>query len=159
MKTVVVFYSLNGNCALVAEELKNQLNADLIRLHLINERKRSFIGSLIWGCGMVMLGRKPKLQPFTFDASAYDLIILGAPVWADSPAPPVKTFISQTNITGKKIALFVCHAGGKGASQKKLKALLAGNEIVAEADFKDPAKNSCEETKREIVEWAKGIVI
>ncbi|MDR2964922.1 MAG: flavodoxin [Treponema sp.] len=156
MKTAVVFYSLDGNCSLVAEEIKSHLKADLLRLRLTKEKKRGFVGSLFWGVGMVLFNKKPKLASYEFNASNYDLIILGAPVWADSPAPPINTFISQANITGKKIALFVCHAGGRGQSLEKFKTLLAGNEIIAEADYKDAVKN-IEEAKQKIADFAKSL--
>jgi flavodoxin len=156
MKTAVVFYSLDGNCALVAEEIKTQLKADLLQIYAKDDRKRSKFGKLMWGCSMVFTGKKPHLRPYTFSASSYDLIVLGAPVWAGSVAPPLQTFITESGITGKKIALFVCHGGGKGESQKKFKALLAGNNVVGEIDFVTPSKGKIEEVKQKIADWVKG---
>jgi flavodoxin len=157
MKTAVVFYSLDGHCLLAAEEIRAQLNTDLIPLYTKDEKKRSKFGKFFWGGGMVFRRIKPPLKPYSFDASAYDLIIIGAPVWAGSPAPPVETFISEANLKGKKIALFVCHAGGKGNALEKFKALLGGNEIAAEADFVESAKNNTENFKQRVSEWAKGL--
>jgi flavodoxin len=156
MKTAIVFYSLDGNCALVAQEIKTQMNADLIRLYTIDEKKRGTFGKMMWGGGMVFRHIKPPLKPYSFDASAYDLIILGAPVWAGSPAPPVMTFLSEAGIKNKKIALFVCHGGGKGKSLVKFKALLEGNEIAGEADFLVPTKGG-ENVKKQIADWAKNL--
>ena len=155
MKTAVVFYSLDGNCALVAQEIKAQLNADLISLYTKDEKKRSKIGKLFWGGGMVFGRKKPPLKPYAFDPAGYDLIVLGVPVWAGSPAPPIETFLRETGVKGKKVALFVCHGGGKGKSLEKFKALLAGNEITAEADFLEPAGKNGE--KQKIADWVKGI--
>jgi len=155
MKTAVIFYSLDGNCALVAEEIKAQMNADLIRLQTKDDKKRSFIGKMFWGGSMVFSHKKPPLKPYTFNASAYDLIILGTPVWAGTPAPPIETFISEIEIKGKKIALFVCHGGGAGKSLEKFKALLDGNEVIAETDFKYPIKDSRENIKQKIADWVK----
>jgi len=157
MKTAVVYYSLDGNCALVAEEIKSKLNADLLRLYTKNEKKRGFAGNLFWGCTMVFFRKKPSLKPYIFNSSDYDLIILGAPVWAGTVAPPVNTFISETGISGKKTALFVCHAGGKGDSMEKFKALLAGNEIISETDFKDPVKGNTEDIKKQVENWVNGL--
>jgi len=53
-----------------------------------------------------------------------------------------------------KTALFVCHGGGKKKSLDIFKALLPGNEIIAEADFIYPLKNSGE-VKRQIIDWVK----
>jgi flavodoxin len=157
MKTAVVFYSLDGNCAFVAEQLKAKLNADLIRIQTKDDKKRGKVGKMLWGVDMVFGRKKPPLKPYTFDPAAYDLIIIGAPVWAGSPAPPLKTFLSQTKINGKKVALFVCHAGGKGDALEKFKALLPGNDIVAGADFTNPAKGDKEKVKQQIADWVKGI--
>ena len=156
MKTAVVFYSLDGNCASVAEEIKTQMNADMIRLYTIDEKKRSTFGKMLWGGGMVFRHIKPPLKPYSFNASAYDLIIIGAPVWAGSPAPPVNTFLSEAGIKNKKIALFVCHGGGKGKSLVRFKALLEGNEIAAEADFFMPRKGG-EKVKTQIADWVKSL--
>ncbi|GBU29603.1 hypothetical protein R84B8_03176 [Treponema sp. R8-4-B8] len=155
MKTAIIYYSLNGNCAFVAEEIKNNLNADVIQLHVRSEKKRWGPFNFLWCCGLMFSHNNPPLKPYTFDPSAYDLIILGVPVWASSPAAPIKTFITQTGITGKKIALFVCHAGGKGDSLEKFKALLPNNEIVEEADFISPAKTKSDKIKKQIAYWAK----
>jgi flavodoxin len=156
MKTAVVFYSLDGNCALVAEEIKTQLNAELLQIYTRDDKKRGKIGKMLWGCGMVFSKKKPHLKPYTFNASSYDLIVLGAPVWAGSLAPPLQTFITESGITGKKIALFVCHGGGKGESQKKFKALLGGNNVVGEADFVTPSKDKIEEVRQKVADWVKG---
>jgi flavodoxin len=155
MKIAVIFYSLQGNCALVAEEIKAQLNADLFKVQLVDERKRGKMGLLFWGCGMVFSRKKPPIKPLQFDPSVYDLIIIGAPVWAYSVAPPLQTFILQAGINGKKIALFICHGGGKGKSLEKLKALLPGNDIITEVDYKDPAKDNIENVKQKITDWVK----
>jgi flavodoxin len=153
MKTAVVYYSFDGNCAFVAEEIKTQLNADLIRLQTKDDKKRGKIGKMIWGCSMVFSRKKPPLKPYSFDSSKYDLIILGVPVWAGSPAPPIKTFLGETNLSGKQIALFVCHAGGKGKSLVTFKTLQTGS-IISEIDFKEPAKNA-EDSKKHIANWVK----
>jgi len=155
MKTAVVFFSLKGNSSFVAEEIKNKLNADLIQLHVKDEKKRWGLFEFLWCCGLMSSGKKTPLKPYTFDPSSYDLIIIGTPVWASSPATPIKTFISEAGITGKKVALFVCHAGGKGNALEKFKALLPNNEIVGEMDFVNPAKNDGEKIKKLIDHWIK----
>ena len=145
---------MDGNCSFIAEQLKTLLDADIIRLELQKEKQRSFMGKMFWGGGMVSFGIKPALKPYTFNPSAYDLIVIGAPVWAWSPAPPLRTFLKKTSVTGKKIALFICHGGGPKKAMDKFRAFLAGNDICAEIDFKN-AGNAPEETKQKIAAWVK----
>jgi len=156
MKTAVIYYSLGGSCAYIAEKINACKSAELIRLHVKNEKKRGKAAAFLWAIG-VMFSKKPKLLPYTFDSSAYDLIIIGAPVWAGSPASPVKAFLSQTGIKGKKTAIYVCHAGGKGNSLEELKTLLADNEIIVETDFINP-NNESEESKRQVEDWINKLI-
>jgi len=153
MKTALIIYSLDGNCVYAAEKIKSSLNADLIRIQTKDEKKRGKIAKFFWAGGMMFSKKNPPIKDYQFDPSVYDLIILGAPVWAGSPAAPIKTFLSQTPVTGKKTAVFVCHAGGKRDSLEILKSYLTGNNIIGEADFLSPAKNS-EEMNKKITDWA-----
>jgi len=157
MKTAIIYYSLDGNCSFVAEEIKNNLNADIIQLHVRSEKKRLGLFKFFWCCKLIFSHNGPPLKPYTFDPSAYNLIIIGAPVWAASPAAPIKTFIANAGIIGKKIALFVCHAGGKEDALEKFKAMLPNNEIISEADFVSPAKTKSEKIKEQIANWVESI--
>ncbi|MDR2922559.1 MAG: flavodoxin [Treponema sp.] len=156
MKTAIVYYSLNGNCAIIAEELKARLGADLLRLHTEKEKPRRGPAGFLWAIGVMLGVIKAPLKPYTFDPALYDLIIIGAPVWGGSPARPIQDFLAKAGITGKKTALFVCHAGGEGNALEQFKALLSGNEVTAEKSFVDPVKNS-ENAKQQAADWVNGL--
>ena len=157
MKTAVVYYSYDGNCALVAEQIKAQIDADILRLVPVNEKRRSGFFAIFCGVLQVFMGKKPDLKPYSFDPEAYEIIILGTPVWAGRPTPAMHSFLSKTKISGKKLALFICHRGGKGDAMNKFKALLDNNTIVSEIDFFEPARKNPEEQKQQIKDWAKNI--
>jgi flavodoxin len=156
MKTAVVYYSLNGNCAYIAEKIKSGLDADLLRLHTENEKPRPGFIKFLWGIGVMLGINKAPLKPYVFDPAAYDLIIIGAPVWGGSPARPIRAFLAETGITGKKIALFICHAGGDGKALEQFKALLPGNDIAAGTSFNNPVKN-IENAKQQAADWVKSL--
>ena len=155
MKVAVIYYSCEGNCVLVADNMKTVFNADTFRIMTMDAKKRYGAGLMIWGCLQVFMKKKPALAPLPVDINAYDLIILGTPVWAGSPAPAMVSFLENAKISGKKIALFCCHGGGPGAIFAKLRDLLQGNTIVGEISFKYPAKNESTDLKQRIKEWAK----
>jgi flavodoxin len=154
MKAAVVFYSLDGNCTFVARQIGSLLKADIVQIKTQDEKKRSGFIKIMWGVTQVMFNKKPALKPYEFDAAVYDLIVLGTPVWAGSPSPAIKCFLSQMPISGKKIALFACHAGGQGKVMQKLKAVLKDNTIVSEKDIFKAVENA-EETQRQIEDWVK----
>jgi len=155
MKTAVIYYSYNGTSAHVAEIIKAELNADIFRIETLDSKKRKGFSLILWGGGQVVRGKKPPLKPLSVNINAYDLVILGTPVWAGSPAPAIVSFLSMNSIAGKKIALFCCHGGGMGEALNKLKALLGGNTLIGEIDFKNVAKTDRAELKQKISEWVK----
>ena len=155
MKTAVIYYSFEGNCALVAQSIKDALNADIFEIKTTDRKKRTGLAKYLWGGFQTITRKKPELEPLSIDINTYDLIVLGTPVWAASPAPAMFSFLSKTKITGKKIALFCCHAGGKGKVFDKFKTLLPGNTIAGEIDFENAAGEESAALKQKIGEWVK----
>lgn len=45
----------------------------------------------------------PKIQPLNIDLTEYDTVILGAPVWWYAFAPAMKTFLHDTDLSGKTV--------------------------------------------------------
>jgi flavodoxin len=142
---------------MVAGKLKELLNADVLELKTADTKKRKGLAKYVWGGGQVFSHKKPELQPFTFNPADYDLIILGAPVWAGSPAPAIDSFLTQTKISGKKIALFVCHGGGGKKALGKFKTLVSGNEVIAQIDFNNPSKVNEGEFIPTLNNWIKAL--
>ena len=153
MKTLVIYYSYEGNSAVVAEELKKAASADALELKTEDEKVRTGFAKYAWGGKQVFTHASPKLKPYTVTIEDYDRIIIGAPVWAGTPAPALQSFLKATKISGKKIGLFLCHAGGKGKAMDKFKALLPGNTIAGEIDFVNPTKLDRAAVSLRIADW------
>lgn len=153
MRSIVIYYSLEGNTRTVAETLASQLSADLLELKpkkVIDCRKPS---KYLWGSRQVIMKTKPILEPYTFDVKHYDLLALGSPVWALSYAPPLRTFLSENDIKGKTIILFLTHEGAAGRTLKKLKEVLSDNRIISSKDFNRTHKNY----SKDMNEWIQYI--
>ena len=165
MKTAIIYYSYEGSCALVAKTIKDTIEAQegrgsppgLFEIKTVDNKKRTGFAKYFWGGSQVVFHKKPALQPLSVDMNAYDLVVLGTPVWAGSPAPALVSFLDNVKINGKRIALFCSHRGGKGKALDKLKALLPGNTIVSEIDFVYAARMDPSELKQKIGEWVKTI--
>jgi flavodoxin len=155
VKTLIIYYSYEGNCALAAETLKKLLNADVLEIKTADEKKRGGLAKYFWGGRQVFSHSKPELKPYAFDAGLWDLIVLGTPVWAGSPAPAMVSFLNKTKISGKRIALFVCHAGGMGKALEKFENLLPLNTIAGKIGMVNPLKQDKQELKVKLEAWVK----
>jgi len=141
MKSVIVYYSMSGNVCMVAEEVAKHLGADLLEIKPVKAYPDKGIIKFLWGGKCAVMGETPKLEPYTFDAEGYDTIIFGTPVWASNITPPLRSFIKENAdaLNGKRVAAFVCYAGG-GADKAigKLKALLGVATLAGELILVDP---------------------
>ena len=157
MKALTVFYSLDGNTRHVAEAVARELKADLLDLKPVADIPSSGPLKILKGGYQVMAKKKPELQPMAYAPSEYDLILIGSPVWAGCYAPALRTFLAGVEWTGKTVALFLTHAGGKGDAMAKLREALSGAAVVGEIDFVSPLKKDPAAAAKRAAEWAREI--
>jgi len=156
MKTLVAYYSLDGNTAFIAQIIAEKLGAELVRLEPVKPYptkgfKKFFIGGMSAVCKAA-----PKLKNDNINTAAYDNIVLGSPVWAGTFAPPLNTLLKKQSIKGKKLAFFLCSGSGDAAKcLASLKTALEGNTYVGEIDFAEPLKNGKEEAGHKAAVWAE----
>jgi len=78
------------------------------------------------------LQRATPIEPPRADLAAYDLVIVGTPIWAFTMASPVRTFLEGAAGQLRAVAFF-CTEGGSG-HERAFRAMekLAGRKPVAE---------------------------
>ncbi len=113
MKTLVVYYSYTQKTAWVAKAIAAELKADI---RPIEDLKRpSMFRAFVAGGFAAMKGKTWDLKPMDLNLKDYDMIYVGSPVWANAPAPPLNTFLENTEFSGKKVAVFVTMGGSDGS--------------------------------------------
>jgi len=158
MKKIVIFYSFEGNTKIIAENIAQKIEADLLEIKPKKEIKSKGFMKFVWGGKAAIMKTKPELLPLTKDITEYDMIFIGTPVWAWTYASPLTTFFSAHLLSNKKIGLFCCHGGGKGKIFDKMKQALENNEILGEIDFQDPLKKETQKNIQKAKDWAENII-
>jgi flavodoxin len=141
MKTLVIYYSFEGNTRFIAEAIAHELQADLLELKVKNDIKTKSFLKFLWGGKQVLQKKTPELLPYEKNPADYDLIYIGTPVWAFTFAPAIRTLLKDVKFENRKIALFCSHEGGPANTFVEMKSLLEGNDIISENDFADVLKN------------------
>ncbi len=139
MKSLIVFYSLTGNCKKKAEELKGEYSADILELKFkkgFTKAKMNFSNMLIGGF-QAATKKTPKINHLDINLNNYNQIIIGTPVWASNITPPIRTFLKNNIIKNKKIILFISFKGEIGNSISELKEILKENEIIKIIECKE----------------------
>ncbi len=139
MSTLVVFYSLEGNTAYAAEHIAKTCGFDTLRLVPVKAYPNSGFKKFLWGGKSAVMAETPELEPYAFDADKYDRIVFGFPVWAGNVTPPIRTFVKDNNLAGKRIAALACESGsGAEKAFEKLKNALGIDQLEAELVLIDP---------------------
>ena len=139
MKAIVIYYSLEGNTKFVADKISKDIGADTLRLEPVKEYPKGKVSKFIWGGKSVTFGERPKLQPYQFNVNDYDVIIIGTPIWASSFAPPIKTFLSENDLSNKKIALYACGMGDNAEKCfSKLKSEISNPIVIVTLVLVEP---------------------
>ena len=160
MKIAVVYYSMSGNTAYTAEKLAARLGADCVRLIPEKGIPEKGLRKFLWGGKSALMGETPKLEPYVFDAAQYDAVVFGTPVWASSPAPPVRSFIEAQKeaLAGKRFYAFACLMGsGAEKTFRKLAALLSVDSLAGTLALIDPKDHPTKENEEKIEAFCQKI--
>ncbi|MBO4864644.1 MAG: flavodoxin [Eubacterium sp.] len=156
MKSIVVYYSLEGNTKYAAEKIAEMIGADLLELKPVKDYPTGKVSKFFWGGKSAVMAETPDLEPYEFDKDLYERIIIGFPIWASNITPPIRTFIKENDIRDKKIAVFACQ-GGSGAEKafEKLKAFIGVDSFEKEMILIDPKRRPSEENENKIEEFCE----
>lgn len=142
MKTIVIYYSLEGSTDLAARSIADLTDADLIRLIPEKALPAGNFQKYFWGGKSAVFSEKPKLTNEKIDLSKYDTVVIGTPVWAGTFAPPILTFLTEQPFFGKNVYLFASHSGGGAAKCfAKLTGRLGANTVKGTVELLEPIKD------------------
>ena len=153
MNALVVYYSLTGNTAFAADRIARELGAGLLRLAPVKTYPDSGFRKFFWGGKSAVMAETPALQPFELAPGAFDLVVIGFPVWAGNVAPPIRTFLRDSLPKAERYAAFACQSGaGAERAFQKLKACL-GHELAQTLVLIDPKDRPDAEAERRIADF------
>ena len=155
-KKLIVYYSYTGHTRIIAEKIKQKLNCDILELEpmvpystdyqeVVDDEQNSEASEII-----------PEIKSINVDLTKYDEIILGIPTWWYRPAPVVRSFLINNDLTGKIIKPYATNAGWLGRTFKELNKLCPnsiiedGLNIVFPMDYNE---NTPVTNEKEIENW------
>ena len=160
MKTLVVYFSLEGNTAYVADKIKEKTGADLLRLVPKKAYHDKGFAKFFWGGKSAVMAEKPDLEEISVNLDEYDRIVFGFPVWASNFTPPIRTFIedNREQLKGKQFVAFACQSGaGAEKAFAKLAKCLGIDDFAKTAIFIDPKNKESAEKNEQIAEFCKAL--
>jgi menaquinone-dependent protoporphyrinogen IX oxidase len=80
---------------------------------LVDTKKRAGVVGYFKCAFDAALHRLTELRPLSAQLGAYDLVVVGTPIWNASVSTPIRTFLVQYGAALKNVAFF-CTYGGSG---------------------------------------------
>lgn len=119
-KTLVVYYSFTNNVHTIVNDLRTQIDADVIRVEPAEKGVDYAANGYAVGSALISAIRNnpndaasyPAIDPVEVNMADYDMVIVAAPLWWSQMAALLQTFLFQygKQMAGKKIGLIVSSA-------------------------------------------------
>jgi len=135
MKTIILYYSFSGKTKALAAQKAKELEADIEEI--TEEKRQSMLGAFFAGVPKAIKRKTVKIKPIASELSAYEKIIIMAPVWASHPAPAFNNIVELIP-SGKKIEVIMVSAGGgTKKTEQKTKELFTSRscEVTSYTDI------------------------
>lgn len=160
-KYLVLFTSCSGNTEQVADEIRKQLDCDILEVepetpyendyNAMLERAREELDT-------IRQGNYPNIRTSVDNFDDYEMIFVGYPIWYGSMATPMQSFLHThaSKLAGKRITLFAT-SGSSGISTSVSEA----RNLCLESEFIDRTllltSSSLSQMERRVAEWLEDI--
>ncbi len=139
MKTIIVYHSFSGVTRGIAERVRTASGGDLVEVRPTQPYSKLTAYTL---GGFRARGRKADaVEPASIDVSAYDLIVLGTPVWAGRATPVTNGAVEAlVGTEGRNAVLFATCGSQTGDTLPQLRDALAAKGVAVIGEFSFSAK-------------------
>lgn len=157
-KKLIVYFSYTGNTKKIANLIKDKLNCDILELipkvpysndyQAVVDEEQSKEGE----------NHLRDYIDININLDEYDTIIIGTPVWWYRECPVIRTFLTQNDLSNKKVIPYATNAGWLGKTFIEIKKMCSNSKVINEKNivFKSYSDELVTSVK-EIEEWIKTI--
>lgn len=130
---LIISYSYSGNTHQIAKTIQSLTGADWSEIYPWQPYPVEFPELLEQVQREVKNGYKPRLLPGSHSPQLYSVIFVGSPNWCGTIAPPLASWLSRHDLSGKIILPFYSHCGGVAGDLARNIAALCPKADVREA--------------------------
>jgi len=130
-KVLIVYLSRTNNTRAVAEIIHKQVGGTLVALELKNPYPENYRAIVDQVARENETGYLPPLKTKVDSIQKYEVVFVGFPTWGMQLPPPMKSFLSQYDLSGKTVVPFNTNAGyGIGSSFQTVKQLCPNSTVL-----------------------------
>lgn len=155
-KTLVIYYSLSGHTKDIADRISMLTNADVYEIKTEQPLKLSPLFALKMKKQLWSKEYPALIQDFP-DATNYDTIFVGAPIWWYTAATPVLAFLNQYDFKGKKVVPFSTQGSNFGTYFKDFAATAKNAQLQKGASFNNLPKKYDDAVDNKVTQWLNNL--
>lgn len=165
-KTLVVYYSYTNNVERIVNELKTQIECDVVEIQPAEKGLDYAANNYAIGSAQISAIRNnpkgassyPAIDPVKVNLDEYDTVIIGAPLWWSQMAAPLQTYLfhNGAKMAGKNIGLIVSSASSGISS-----VVADAKRLIPDGKFLEPnlwiRSSQISDSRTLIQQWLKDI--
>lgn len=126
-KVLIVYLSRTQNTKAIAQMIHKSVGGKLIPLELVHPYPTDYRATVEQVRQENESGFLPELKTHIKDMNSYDIVFVGFPTWGMRLPPPMKTFITNYSLEGKRVIPFNTNGGyGIGSTFEQVEELCTG---------------------------------
>lgn len=130
-KILIVYLSRTKNTKAIAQIIHKNIGGSLVALELQTPYPENYQATVNQVSNENATGFLPPLRTKIDSIETYDVVFVGFPTWGMQLPPPMKSFLHQYDLSGKKIIPFNTNGGyGIGSSFQTVKELCPKSEVL-----------------------------
>ncbi len=140
-KTLVVYYSYTNNVERIVNELKTQIDCDVVEIQPAEKGLDYAANNYAIGSAQIAAIRNnpddassyPAIDPVEVNLDEYETVIIGAPLWWSQMAAPLQTYLfhNGAKMAGKNIGMIVSsHSSGISGVVADAKRLIPEGKFI-----------------------------
>ncbi|WP_157278950.1 flavodoxin [Olivibacter sitiensis] len=130
-RTLIVYLSRTNNTKAVAQIIQKNVGGTLVALELETPYPEHYQTTVNQVAEENRTGYLPPLKTKIDSIQKYDVVFVGFPTWGMQLPPPMKSFLKQYDLSGKKVIPFNTNGGyGIGSSFQTVKELCPNSEVL-----------------------------
>jgi flavodoxin len=156
-KILVTYFSRTGNTREIANQIHKIVGGDIFEIQVVETYPEDYEEAKTRAMQEQKSGYKPALKTKVENIKPYDLVFIGYPIWWGTIPAPIKSFLSQYDLSGKTIVPFCTHGGsGLGRSVADISELCPKSNIL---EGKAIRARNAKTAQNDISEWLREIKI
>lgn len=154
-KILVIYFSHSGNTTEIARQIKDATKADIFAVESVKAYPTEYNAVVEQAKKEIAANHKPEIKGKVENIAQYDVIFVGSPCWWSTIAPPVATFLSSYDLSGKTIIPFMTHEGSQmGHSISDIKKLCPKSTVLEGLPIRG---GSVKQAEKEVKKWLQNI--